>query len=359
MKKWILPLLAAVFVLHGCTDKETQTSAAAESAAATEQEHSEGESRSTILEEKLEKEARKREEEEASQTEAAGITFTDDIGRTVTVEHHDRVVTLIGSFTDIWQLAGGDVVGAANDSWTSFDLNLGEDVVNVGSHLEPDIEKIIAAKPDFVIASANTEADMDIEKILENAGITTAYFSVSNFNEYMNMLEICTDITGREDLYIQNGIEVKKQVDQERERVNQRNLEGKKAPEVVFLRASASSVKAKGSYGNVGGEMLAELGCINIADDDDSLLDDLSMEAIIAADPDFVFVTMQGKDVEAVQQNIENTLLNNPAWSKLTAVREGRYYVLEKELYNLKPNARWGEAYQKLADILYGEETAE
>ena len=77
--------------------------------------------------------------------------------------------------------------------------------------------------------------------------------------------------------------------------MNQRNLEGKKAPKIVFLRASASSVKAKGSYGNVGGEMLAELGCINIADDDDSLLDDMSMEAVIAADPDFVFVTTQAK----------------------------------------------------------------
>ena len=34
--------------------------------------------------------------------------------------------------------------------------------------------------------------------------------------------------------------------------------------------------------------------------------------------------------------------------------KNGRYFLLEKELYNLKPNARWGEAYQKLADILYG-----
>ena len=30
-----------------------------------------------------------------------------------------------------------------------------------------------------------------------------------------------------------------------------------------------------------------------------------------------------------------------------------RYYVLDKSLYNFKPNERWGEAYQKLADILY------
>ncbi|MDE7476946.1 MAG: ABC transporter substrate-binding protein, partial [Lachnospiraceae bacterium] len=174
-----------------------------------------------------------------------------------------------------------------------------------------------------------------------------------------NMLEICTDITERKDLFAKNGTEVKKQVDAARARVNQRNLEGKKAPTVVFLRASASGIKAKGSYGNVGGEMLADLGCINIADDDNSLLDNLSMEAIIAANPDFIFVTTQGNDTDAVQQNIEETLLNNPAWNKLNAVKQGRYFILDKELYNLKPNARWGEAYQKLADILYGEEQAE
>lgn len=360
MKKFMLPFLMAVLLLQGCADKDAgagvQTAGTVES---SEEEHSEGESRSTILEEKLEKEAERHEEEEDLQAEAAGVTFTDDIGRNVTVESHDRVITLIGSFTDIWLLAGGEVVGAANDSWSSFDLNLGTDVVNVGSHVEPDIEKIIAAKPDLIIASANTDADLNMEKIFTDAGITVAYFSVSNFNEYMNMLEICTDITGRKDLFAQNGTEVQRQVDEARARVNQRNLEGKEAPAIVFLRASASSIKAKGSYGNVGGEMLADLGCINIADDDNSLLDDLSMEAIIAADPDYIFVTTQGTDSDAVQQNIEETLLNNPAWNKLTAVKNGRYFVLEKELYNLKPNARWGEAYQKLADILYGEETEE
>ncbi len=358
MKKLIISILAAVMLLQGCSGKETASGAVTGSTVETTgEEHSEGESRSTILEEKLEKEAEKREEEEALQAEGTGIAFIDDIGRNVSVESHDRVITMIGSFTDIWLLAGGDVVGAANDSWDSFDLNLGADVVNIGSHVEPDIEKIIAAKPDLVIASANTDADLKMEKLLTDSGITVAYFSVSNFSEYMNMLEICTDITGRKDLYARNGAEVQKQVDMARELVNQRNLEGKAAPKIVFLRASASSIKAKGSYGNVGGEMLADLGCINIADDDNSLLDDLSMEAIIAADPDFIFVTTQGKDAGAAQQNIEETLLNNPAWNKLSAVKNGRYFVLEKELYNLKPNARWGEAYQKLADILYGGST--
>ena len=286
---------------------------------------------------------------------AEGITFTDDLGRTVTVKSHERVVTMIGSFTDIWLLAGGDIVATANDSWTSFDFGLGDDVINIGSHVEPDAEKVIAAKPDLIIASANTDADVNMEKLFADTGITTAYFAVSDFEDYIRMLEICTDITGRKDLLQKNGYDVRNQVDAAKERAQKRIADGEKAPTVVFLRASTSSIKAKGSKDNVGGVMLANLGCINIADDDASLLDDLSMEAIIAADPDYIFVTTQGTDTEAVLANVEETLLNNPAWNKLTAVKNNQYYMLEKELYNLKPNARWGEAYEKLEAILYGE----
>ena len=130
MKKWILPFMAAALLMQGCADTGAAgTGTAVETAG---EEHSEGEARSTILEEKLEKEAEKH-SEESPQEESAGVSFTDDIGRNVTVESHDRVVTLIGSFTDIWLLAGGEVVGAANDSWDSFDLDLGADVVNIGS----------------------------------------------------------------------------------------------------------------------------------------------------------------------------------------------------------------------------------
>lgn len=287
--------------------------------------------------------------EEKSAVEAEA-TFTDDLGREVTVENPQRVATMIGSFTDIWLLAGGEVVAAAKDSWTSFDLGLSEDVVNIGSHVEPDVEQLLAAKPDFVIASANTDADIELEEILTQAGITVAYFAVSDFEEYLHMLDICTKITGREELYQQYGLDVKAQIEAVKERVDG------SAPTVLFLRASSSSVKAKGSEGSVGGEILADLGCVNIADSDKSLLDDLSMEAIITADPAYIFVTTQGTDTDAALKIVEDTLLTNPAWNSLTAVQQGKYYVLDKSLYNLKPNARWGEAYEKLADILYPEQ---
>ena len=122
---------------------------------------------------------------------------------------------------------------------------------------------------------------------------------------------------------------------------------------MLTIRATGSSCKVKGSQDFLLGEMLADLGCVNVADSDAALLEELSLESILAADPDYIFVVLQGSDAADAQQTLEQTLLSNPAWSSLRAVQEGRFHTLEHALYNLKPNGRWGEAYEKLADILY------
>jgi iron complex transport system substrate-binding protein len=126
------------------------------------------------------------------------------------------------------------------------------------------------------------------------------------------------------------------------------------SPTILFLRAYSTGVKAQGSD-TMTGQMLKELGCVNIADSEDSLLKDLNMEAIIAADPDYIFVTTMGESKEAALKMVDELLISNPAWSGLTAVKENRYHVLPKELFHMKPNNRWGESYQILADYLYGE----
>ena len=88
----------------------------------------------------------------ASSSAAQAYTFTDDLGRTVTVERPERVAALIGSFADVWCLAGGrdTLVAAANDAWTSFDLGLSETVADLGAVKEPNLEVLLAAQPDFM-----------------------------------------------------------------------------------------------------------------------------------------------------------------------------------------------------------------
>lgn len=283
-------------------------------------------------------------------TESGPVVFEDALGRTVSVEKADRVAALLGSFADVWQTAGGELVAATGDAWTSLELPLSEDVVNLGSFLQPDVEQLIAVQPDLVLASANTDADVELEGLLTEAGINIAYFDVSDFRDYLEMLDVCTEITGRRELYEQYGTNVAEQIARVKERIDG------SSPRVLFLRASSNNVKVKGSTGTVGGELLADLGCVNIADSEEGLLEDLSLEAILVAEPDYIFLTTQGSDTEAAMKAVEETLTSNPAWSSLTAVKEGRYYLLDKQLFNTKPNARWAEAYEQLADILYPEE---
>ena len=285
----------------------------------------------------------------AASEAVSGVTFTDDLGREVTVDHPQRVAVLIGSFADIWCLAGGkdQLVAAANDTWTQFDLGLPDSVANLGSITETNLELLAAAEPDLVIASSNTAAQVELKDTLEQMGLNTAYFKVASLDEYLHMLDICTQITGCEENYQQYGTAILEQVEAARARVDG------SAPTVLYVRASGSSCKVKNSQDSVLGEMLADLGCINIADTADSLLEELSMEVILQQDPYHIFVVIQGSDPTKAEAMLDKTLLSNPAWDTLTAVKEGRFHVMDQNLYNLKPNARWGEAYEKLADILY------
>lgn len=277
------------------------------------------------------------------------VTFTDDLGRQVTVDSPKRVACLIASFADIWHLAGGteQIVATTNATWTYFDLPLREDVVNLGATKELDLEALIACNPDFVLASCGTDRNRELESTFDKMGLTVAYFQVDTFEDYLRMLKVCTEITGFPENYQTYGSNVETQVEEALGRADGSQ------PKILYIRATGSNCKVKGSEGSVLGEILANLGCVNIADKENSLLEQLSIEAILQNDPDYIFVVLQSADPSDAQKILETTLLKNPAWNTLRAVQEGNYYVMDPNLYNLKPNERWGEAYAKLADILY------
>ena len=115
------------------------------------------------------------------------------------------------------------------------------------------------------------------------------------------------------------------------------------------LRQSGADLDA---IADVLGEMLRNLGCVNLADGEESLLEDLSIEYILQEDPDYIFIVQRGDNLQAVQEYVQQMMAEHPAWSHLTAVQNDRVYFMDKNLYNLKPNHRWGEAYRGLEDIL-------
>ena len=284
----------------------------------------------------------------------ASALFTDDLGREVSLpEEPKRVACLLGSFADVWMNAGGTVIAAPDDAWEDFGLEMQPDATVLGSAKSLNLELLLAAEPDLILASANTRQQLQWQDTLEATGIPTVYFHVSDFGDYLRLLEFCTAITGRTDLYEQYGTHIQAQIDETIAQSHQRIEEAGKAPTVLCLRLAASGIRVKNSRDNVLGEMLSSLGCVNIADSDTVLLENVSMEHILLADPDFIFLVQQGDDTEGTQAVLDAFIADNPGWQSLTAVQEGRVFTLDKRRYSLKPNALWAEAYSDLRMLIW------
>lgn len=273
-------------------------------------------------------------------------TFTDSLGREVKVISYDKTAVISGSLAEIWQLAGGELYGVTSDAFERDVIELSEGVKDYGGTHNPSIERLIADGVDFVILSGTAAGQVKLSTLLEYAGITAAYFEVESFEDYLDTLKIFTDITGRSDLYIQNGENIRAELEQTKITAQEHD-----SPDILLLRAVSTGMKARNSD-NMTGSMLADLGCVNIADSDSSLLEALSLEAVIRSDPDCIFITTMGDEATGFAQ-YEAELASNPAWQQLSAVKNGRVYILPKELYHYKPNVRWAQAYKNLAQMLY------
>jgi len=88
----------------------------------------------------------------------------------------------------------------------------------------------------------------------------------------------------------------------------------------------------EGSDGTVLGAMLKDLGCINIADSDAMLLENLSVEYILRSDPDYVFIVQRGDDNECQQIMNQLRKLHNVKKVKLLEVTG----AVEREMMLLK-----------------------
>jgi len=276
-------------------------------------------------------------------------SFVDALENSVVLEEKpSRVVSLVGSYAETWLLAGGELIGVTNDVMTERKLDLSEDTQIVGTIKDPNLEIILDLAPDFVLLSPDIESHVKAASTLEKANILHGFFKVEHFEDYLNMLDICTDITGNKELYDKNGLQVKKQIDEVLEKV-----ENQDGPDILFIRAMSSGAKAKYDD-NMACKILDDLGTTNIAAKHESLLEELSMEIIIQEDPEYIFVVTMGdseKAINALKEGIEK----DPAWGNLSAVKNGNYIVLPKELFHYKPNAKWSESYEYMAKILYPE----
>lgn len=280
------------------------------------------------------------------------ISFVDDTGAEIEVVRKPKTVAvLLSSLADLWITAGGDVAITVGETVERGFVDEGVILVDDGAGKTIDLEALIAEAPDLVLYASDIAGQLECADALKAAGIPAAGFAVETFEDYLELLKICTEILDDPENYETYGVRLEERVNElislAKDQENQ--------PDILFVRAGSTAkvTKAKTAENHFVCVMLKELGTHNIAEAAPVLLDGLSMEEILLADPDMMLYTTMGDESAGVAYM--ESLMADPVWQTLTAVKEGQVYQLPKDLFQYKPNARWDEAYEYLIELLYGE----
>ena len=258
-----------------------------------------------------------------------------------------RVIALSESNAELWILAGGTLVGTSEDALDIEGLN--PDAQNLGDMDHVSLEAIAALEPELLILFETDPAQKALGEAAQEVGIPVVFTNIDGYADYEKVMKEFTDLTGREDLYEKNVVQVRDSIDSVVSKVPE-NAEPKT---YLLLHVSATKSKAeKNDY--FASEIFNNLGLENIASDE-SAFDELSMEAIVTADPDYIFVVPRGDETKALE-SFGEIFESDSAWQSLSAVKNGRYILLDKDLFGLKPNDHWGEAYEEAYKIVYGVE---
>lgn len=283
----------------------------------------------------------------ASAQESAIATEISDVnGHKVSLAPGARVACGYSSFAQCWLLSGGSLVGVTQDAVEERGLDVPGDVGIIGTVKSIDLERLVALEPDYVILSADLTAHNELKESLDALDIGYGFFRVDTFDDYKAMMEQFCAVNGRADLYTQNVLETEERIQAVKDKIP-----AAQGQSVLLIRAFSTGMKAK-TDDNLAGQILKEYGLENIADKYPSLLEDLSMEQIILEDPQYIFVITMG-DEQGAMDYLKANVDSDPAWSSLSAVKEGRYIILPQELFHYKPNERWDESYEYLAKIIY------
>ncbi len=263
---------------------------------------------------------------------------------------YKRVAVLFSSLAEVWQTAGGEVSMTVGESVERGIVPDGTPLADDGAGKSVNLELLLAHEPDLVICSEDVPAQRALEPILRDAGIAVRYFRIETYRDYLSVLTDMVALTGNTDA-LTEASRMTAAIDA---LIEDSTVQGVR---YLFVRAGAlpSSVKAKTSDEHFVCSILNDLGCRNVADGATISSDALSIESIIAADPDYIFFSLMGSEQAAIE-NIKALLQDEP-WCSLRAVRMDQVHILPKALFHYKPNGRFYDAYRTLLDELQEGET--
>ncbi|NLM46570.1 MAG: cobalamin-binding protein [Firmicutes bacterium] len=268
------------------------------------------------------------------------LQFTDDLGRTVTLERKpERLVSLLPSLTEtIFAVGAGErLVGV-----TTF-CNYPEEALEIekiGNLYDLNIELILSLEPDLVLTGRSETLQQSLSFLDDNKipYVVVDPQSLDEIGEAIIKVGTLLDCKAE-------GEALAAKLSAERA-----ELEAKAAaiPEAerprVFVLLDPESLWTVGD-GEYLSEMIAAAGGVNVAAEQGSGYFQLSEEVLLTIDPDVFICTYPMRD----------QVMAKAGWQSLSAVKNGRVYDVSSDPVS-RPGPRFVQGLEELYGIFSGHE---
>jgi len=270
----------------------------------------------------------------------AAVQIEDDRGQTVSLPSSpQRIISLYGGLTDILvALGAGDRLVARTQGDEAR-----PGLPTVGTHLQPNVEMIIALKPDLVV-QGGVPKGMPALKRLEAEGIPVALFAPRDFPGLFRTMERLGVLTGRSEAAADLVRGHQARLAEVARRV------GARRPVTVFFEVRYHNLLAAGR-GSMVNDIILRAGGLNIVDSSQRMVA-FNLEALLQADPE-VYLIQKGP-----MNRSPEDIYSRPYFQELRAVKERRVLMVEESLFS-RPGPRAAEAVELLSRFLHPQAWAE
>ncbi|WP_196793682.1 ABC transporter substrate-binding protein [Thermoanaerobacterium thermosaccharolyticum] len=265
------------------------------------------------------------------------LKITDFMGRQVTIKKEPkRIVSLSPSTTELIYAigAGKDVVGVTN--YDNYPPEV-KSVAKVGGYEGPNIEAILAQKPDIVFASNLSGKDQ--METLQKSGIPVVVLEAQNINQIYDSIKILGEIIGN----VEKGNEI---INKMKDKIKEINYKVKDLPKVNVFYVVDTNGNWTAGKGTFIDELITLAGGNNVASDANGWAQ-YSMEKLMQKNPDVIITSQHATNA--------NNIKNMPGYKDTKAAKDGKIFIISNDDIVTKPSNRIVLGLEEIAKDLHPE----
>lgn len=266
------------------------------------------------------------------------LKLRDSYDREVTIPRlPQRIISLAPSNTEILYALGlGDKLIGVTDV-CNYPPEA-ENIEKISSYQGPNMEKIIAANPDLILADSLT--GKEVVEQLQAAGLAVLAIRSDNIAQVLTNIGLIGQATNA----TKEAAQLVAQMRTRLQAVSAKLLTRPQAEKAsVFYEVWNVELMSAGPNTFIAG-IIDAAGGISVTDDATTDWPLVNMESLIAKNPQVIIL---GHGAETPEQ-----VMTRATWQTVDAVKSGRVYAVNQDIFN-RPGPRVVEAVEELAKLLY------